>query len=141
MCAAGLAVFARLVLHNATAFQQFLAAAEPNIAQTAAAPAGAGPLGQRLLLVLVDLWMDKFDSIGQPQARKLSALALCVLLTLPVPEVLLRLELIAGCLTAVWFEVCFANCPYSAHTGAHRVHNFNSGLFVDCFSTCQYRMP
>ena len=59
----------------------------------------------RLLLALVDLWLDKFDSIGHPGARKLSALALCVLLTAPLPALLERLELIVTHITSVWFEV------------------------------------
>ena len=49
--------------------------------------------------------MRRFDSIGAPHARKLSGLALCQLLTLPLPAILERLELIAACLTSVWFEV------------------------------------
>lgn len=58
-----------------------------------------------LLLSILDLWLDKFDSIGQPAARKLSALALCALLPAPVPGLLDRLQLIATHLTSVWFEV------------------------------------
>ena len=54
---------------------------------------------------MLDLWLDKFDSIGQPAARKLSALALCVLLPAPLPGLLERLELIATHITSVWFEV------------------------------------
>lgn len=68
------------------------------------APPAADP-ASRLLLSLVDLWLDKFDSIGQPAARKLSALALCVLLTAPLPALLERLELLVTHITSVWFEV------------------------------------
>lgn len=57
------------------------------------------------MLAFLDRWLDKFDSIGTPAARKLSALALCNVLTLPLPSVLERLDPIAAHLTAVWFEV------------------------------------
>ena len=65
----------------------------------------ASTTGEQLLLGFLDRWLDKFDAIGTPAARKLSALALCNLLTLPVPSVLQRLDSIAAHLTAVWFEV------------------------------------
>ena len=65
----------------------------------------AAAQAQQLLLAVLDLWLDKFDSIGQPAARKLSALALCVLLPAPLPGLLERLELIATHITSVWFEV------------------------------------
>lgn len=67
-------------------------------------PPAAVP-AQQLLLAVVDLWLDKFDSIGNPAARKLSALALCALLPAPLPGLLERLELIATHITSVWFEV------------------------------------
>lgn len=60
---------------------------------------------QRLLLALVDLWLDKFDSIGSLPSRKLSALALCMLLPAPMPAILTRLEIFVAHITAVWFEV------------------------------------
>lgn len=60
----------------------------------------------QVLLAFLDRWLDKFDSIGTPAARKLSALALCNILALPVPSVLDRLDGIAAHLTAVYFEVC-----------------------------------
>lgn len=47
----------------------------------------------------------RFDCIATPHARKLSGLALCQLLTLPLPVLLDRLELIAACVTSVWYEV------------------------------------
>ena len=65
----------------------------------------AAAQAQQLLLAVLDLWLEKFDSIGQPAARKLSALALCVLLPAPLPGLLERLELIATHITSVWFEV------------------------------------
>ena len=107
MVAASLGVFARVLLHNPAAFLSlFQAAAAAGVAPPAdaAAPPGADPPA-RLLLALVDLWLDKFDSIGQPAARKLSALALAVLLTAPLPPLLERLELVVTHITSVWFEV------------------------------------
>jgi hypothetical protein len=99
-----------LLLHNAAAFLQVLAAAEVSLPEHAMGASLGSQPGERALLALLDLWLDRFDTIGQPQARKLNALAMCVLLTLPLPSVLARLELIAGCLTAVWFEVSALYC-------------------------------
>ena len=61
--------------------------------------------GGQVLLAFLDKWLDRFDSIGTPAARKLSALALCNVLAMPVPSVLERLDGIAAHLTAVYFEV------------------------------------
>ena len=111
--AAALRVYARLLLQNGAAFLQLFQQAAPHVAAPADAPPAADPAA-RLLLALVDLWLDKFDSIGQPGARKLSALALCVLLTAPLPALLERLELIVTHITSVWFEVrslAFSSTP------------------------------
>ncbi|KAL4857594.1 Importin-11 [Chlorella vulgaris] len=102
--AAALAVYARVLLQNGDAFLQLFQQAAPHVAPPPDAPPAADPAA-RLLLALVDLWLDKFDSIGQPAARKLSALALCVLLTAPLPPLLERVELIATHITSVWFEL------------------------------------
>ena len=103
--AAALGAFARVLLQNGAAFLSlFQAAAAAGVAPPPDAPPAADP-AQRLLLALVDLWLDKFDSIGRPGARKLSALALCVLLAAPVPQLLERLQLIVAHVTSVWFEV------------------------------------
>ena len=59
----------------------------------------------QVLLALLDRWLDKFDSVSSAGARRLSALALCVALTVPLPAVLDRLDIIAACLTAVAAEV------------------------------------
>lgn len=114
--AASLGVFARVLLHNPAAFLSlFQAAVAAGVAPPAdaAAPPGADPPA-RLLLALVDLWLDKFDSIGQPAARKLSALALAVLLTAPLPPLLERLELVVTHITSVWFEVGAARLRWHA---------------------------
>ena len=59
----------------------------------------------QVLLALLDRWLDRFDSVSSAGARRLSALALCVALTIPLPAVLDRLDVIAACLTAVAAEV------------------------------------
>lgn len=56
----------------------------------------------------------RFDSIGTLPERKLAALALAQALTLPLPALLDRLELIAACLTSVWFEVSLFYCAQHA---------------------------
>ena len=58
-----------------------------------------------LLQAFVDLWLDKFDSIGSAGSRKLSALALCILLQLPAPWLLQRLTPIFAHITSVWYQV------------------------------------
>ena len=61
-----------------------------------------GPVGMSL-----SVWcrLDRFDTIGAAPARKLSALAMCVLLTLPMPALLERLDSIIPHITSVWLEV------------------------------------
>lgn len=73
--AAALGVYARVLLHNGAAFLGLFqaaaaAGAAPPEDAAAAPPQGAGGAedpAARLLLWLVDLWLDKFDSIGQVQ--------------------------------------------------------------------------
>lgn len=124
----GLGLLARVLVQNPQAFLQLFQAAGAQLG-AALPPPGQGEdpdPTSRLLLAVLDLWLEKFDSIGQAAARKLSALALCMLLTLPVPQVLLRCEAIAAHVTAVWFELegpdagagaAFGLDFYSAGTG------------------------
>lgn len=96
-------VYSRTLLQTPDWFLQFCEATGPQLAQS-----GTGltsTTGEQLLLGFLDRWLDKFDAIGTPAARKLSALALCNVITLPVSSVLQRLDPIAAHLTAVWFEV------------------------------------
>ena len=65
---------------------------------------------QALLLKLLDTWLDRFDSIGSSPARKLSALALCLLLPVPISAILQRLPDAIGHITAVYYEVGNACC-------------------------------
>lgn len=50
--------------------------------------------------------MCRFDIIANDGQRKLSALALCVLLHLQMAPLLQRLELLFSHITSVWAEVC-----------------------------------
>lgn len=90
-------------------FLQFCEATGPQLAHLGSGMSSA--TGEQLLLAFLDRWLDKFDSIGTPAARKLSALALCNVLTLPVTLILDRLDPIAAHLTSVWFEVRPVNTP------------------------------
>ena len=96
-------VYARTLLQTPDWFLQFCEVTGPQLAQLGAGQTSTS--GEHLLLAFLDRWLDKFDAIGTPAARKLSALALCNVLTLPVASILDRLDPIAAHLTAVWFEV------------------------------------
>ena len=102
-------VYARTLLQTPDWFLQFCEATGPQLAHLAST-------GEQLLLGFLDRWLDKFDAIGTPAARKLSALALCNVLTLPVPSLLQRLDPIAAHLTAVWFEVNPPSITTSIHS-------------------------
>lgn len=90
--AVGLGVFARLLIADSGAFARLL--------QSHPAQSGTPPLQG-----LLGLWLDSFDSLPNLAARKLSALALCALLHLPLANLPEHLISIITCLTAVWFEV------------------------------------
>ena len=94
-------VFARALLQTPDWFVQFCQACSAQMAQLPPVRQAGG----QVLLAFLDKWLDRFDSIGTPAARKLSALALCNVLAMPVPSVLERLDGIAAHLTAVYFEV------------------------------------
>ncbi|KAL3150483.1 hypothetical protein ABBQ32_000305 [Trebouxia sp. C0010 RCD-2024] len=96
-------VYARALLQTPHWFLQFCEATGPQLPRLR--PGLSSTTGEQLLLGFLDRWLDKFDAIGTPAARKLSALALCNLLTLPLPSILQRLDPIAAHLTAVWFEI------------------------------------
>ncbi len=99
-----LGVLARLLLQNPGAFQQLVVA-------TAAASGGGGggpavaATPEQVVHALTEIWVDKFDSITNPLARKLSALALCALLALPSKSQLAAAPAIVGHVTAAWHEV------------------------------------
>lgn len=102
LCSAdAITVFARALLQTPDWFVQFCQACSAQMAQLPPVRQAGG----QVLLAFLDKWLDRFDSIGTPAARKLSALALCNVLPMPVPSVLERLDGIAAHLTAVYFEV------------------------------------
>ena len=76
---------------------------------------------QVLFLKLLDTWLDRFDSIGSSPARKQSALALCLLLPVPIPAVLHRLPDAIAHITAVCFEVCI-HLRCISHDGIWKWH-------------------
>ena len=110
--AGALGVFARLLLQSSGDFLNMLSQAEqsfagqvPSIGQTAAHS------GEQMLLAVTDLWLDKFDCVASPHARKLHALAMCTLLTVPSGGILHRLESTVGHITSVWYEVRLCKSP------------------------------
>ena len=96
-------VYARALLQSPEWFWQFCQTTAPQVAQLASTASSTAE--DRLLKAFLDIWLDKFDSIGTPAARKLSALALCNALTLPASCIMEKLDPIAAHVTAVWFEV------------------------------------
>lgn len=80
-------LFPRLLLQHQQAFEQLLGAAaaagiQPQHQQQQQQVPGSGP--EALLMALVGLLCDAFDSITQPLARKLAACGLAALLAFPV---------------------------------------------------------
>lgn len=63
------------------------------------------PASQALLLAVMDVWLERTDAIGAPAARKLSAAAMAAALTLPVPAIVQRLDLMVSHVTSVCYEV------------------------------------
>jgi hypothetical protein len=88
-----LALFARLLLQHPSAFEQLLGSAaaagvragDPQQQQQQQQQQDGGSSSpEALLLGLVSVWCEAFDSIAQPLARKLAACGLAALLGLPV---------------------------------------------------------
>ncbi|CAD7696858.1 unnamed protein product [Ostreobium quekettii] len=96
--AQGCVVFGRVLLMDVQYFWQFF--------QKSAQSGMFGDAdGAKLMMGFVDLWMDQFDALPSEAARKLCALALCNLLTIPCPQVLGQLGPILACITAVCHEL------------------------------------
>ncbi|GBF94095.1 hypothetical protein Rsub_07082 [Raphidocelis subcapitata] len=96
----GLSLLARLAVSNPGAFQQQLLSA------AAASGAGGGAAGVEAVVgALTGLWVDRFDSIGQPLARKLNALALAALLPLPTKAQLAHAAGIVAHVASAWHEL------------------------------------
>jgi len=96
VCAGVAALFARIIVQNAGYFEQFISAA-PVREQSDGSPEGP-------LYVFLDVFLDKVDSMGTIPKRKITALALCTLLTVRDPTMLQRLELIVNACTSVLYE-------------------------------------
>jgi hypothetical protein len=94
-------IYSRVLLQNTGAFLSIfsLVAADQQQQQLSSSE-------ELLLLQYIDHWIDKIDCISQAAGRKLSALALCVLITLPIgPGLLHRLGAILGVISGIWFEL------------------------------------
>ncbi|XP_072975414.1 uncharacterized protein [Typha angustifolia] len=90
------AILARLLVMNTKYLAQL--ASEPSLA-VALQQAGLS-INQNILLCLVDMWIDKIDNATVLQ-RKTYALALSIILTLGVPEVLDKLDEILSICTSI----------------------------------------
>lgn len=78
-------LFPRLLLQHQQAFEQLLgAAAAAGIQAQQQQQQACGSVPEALLMALVGLLCDAFDSIAQPLARKLAACGLAALLAFPV---------------------------------------------------------
>ncbi len=112
-----LGVLARLLLQNSSAYLSIMSQAQHSLAGQL--PNSGQPTtqsGEQLLLAVVDLWLDKFDCVASPYPRKLHALAMCLLLTVPSAGMLYRLEPILGHISSVWFEVCTTSSRSDHHS-------------------------
>lgn len=63
----------------------------------------SGP--QKLFLSFLDLWLDKFDGIGQAGMRKIAALGLCSVIRMNNMGVMNRFADILSHITGVWLEL------------------------------------
>ncbi|KAJ9531806.1 hypothetical protein QJQ45_021952 [Haematococcus lacustris] len=105
--AAACCVLARLLLHSPQTLLDLLAQAAAQGLTVVAKPGWAPSLTppELLLAGLMEEWCDHSDVIAQPRQRKLSALGLCTLLTLPSAASLACLDVIVASITGVWFEL------------------------------------
>lgn len=83
LVANSLALFARLLLQHPAAFEQLLGSAAAATTSTGQQQQGSSS-PEALLLALVSVWCEAFDSIAQPLARKLAACGLAAVIGLPV---------------------------------------------------------
>lgn len=59
---------------------------------------------EHLFNALLDLWIERFDGVAAPAARKTCALALSGVLAVPSRAVLLQLDGLLSSVTSVWYE-------------------------------------
>ncbi|XP_028794935.1 importin-11 [Neltuma alba] len=94
--ASSAAILARILIMNTSSLAQLTS--DPStllLLQTAGVP-----VQENLLLFLVDVWLDKVDNVSSIQ-RKTFGLALSIILTLRVPQVLDKLDQILSVCTSV----------------------------------------
>eukprot|EP00850_Spirogloea_muscicola_P009002 SM000049S16773 [mRNA] locus=s49:579453:591318:+ [translate_table: standard] len=92
--AAAVAVLTRVLLQNPAYFVQLLSSpSTTELLKSQLAPQSTSSIP---LLLFLDSWLDKIDSMSQPAKRKLSALALCIILSFKDAEILDRLDQILG---------------------------------------------
>jgi len=97
-------IYSRVLLQNTGAFLSIFSLLAADQQQQQQQQVSSSE--ELLLLQYIDQWLDKIDSIPQASGRKLSALALCVLITLPIgPGLLHRLGAILGVISGIWFEL------------------------------------
>eukprot|EP00850_Spirogloea_muscicola_P008802 SM000048S16514 [mRNA] locus=s48:162009:170563:+ [translate_table: standard] len=92
--AAAVAVLTRVLLQNPAYFVQLLST--PSTTELLKSQLAAQPTSSTPILLFLDSWLDKIDSMSQPAKRKLSALALCIILSFKDAEILDRLDQILG---------------------------------------------
>jgi hypothetical protein len=99
-------VFARLILQNRNYVPHFMEriASQPHVNVETGKAMSLGTAEQAFSAYL-DCWLENFDRIGSPGARKLSALALCNLLGLSVPVVIQRFGELVSVITGTYYEV------------------------------------
>jgi hypothetical protein len=99
-------VFARLTLQNRDFVPQFMErlASTPHLNPETGLAVSVGTPEQAFAAYL-DRWLENFDRIGSPGARKLSALAFCNLLGLRLPVVIQRFGEIVSIITGTYYEV------------------------------------
>lgn len=94
-------VLARVLLQNSAYFARLLSLpSTAALVQQQSLAAG----GKATLFLFVDAWLEKMDSVSSVAKRKLSALALSVLLTINESQLLDRLEQIVSACTGVLHE-------------------------------------
>jgi hypothetical protein len=107
-----LVLFARLLLQHPAAFEQLLGSTSAagisatTQQQQQQQQQGGGSSPEALLLGLVSVWCEAFDSIAQPLARKLAACGLAALLRLPVK--VSRNKFLPMTQNEVWFMLSFS---------------------------------
>eukprot|EP00850_Spirogloea_muscicola_P012417 SM000080S22932 [mRNA] locus=s80:226582:234777:+ [translate_table: standard] len=92
--AAAVAVLTRVLLQNPAYFVQLLS--KPSTTELLKNQLAAQSTSSTPLLLFLESWLDKIDSMSQPAKRKLSALALCIILSFKNTEILDRLDQILG---------------------------------------------